>query len=490
MNDSVLGWYLQRQIAAEKARRSRTMAREPFDATPLLSAPQLLRLRSPGRFKAIPAGRQSGKTDLFEKKLLEIASNPRNRGRLAIYASTSIKRAVATIWDELVAFNIDHRLGGIPHHGRHDITFPNAAKAVVTGVENKKMADDIRGRKKVVLYQLDECQDWKDDLLRYFYEKVIFPSLVAVKDSEVWAAGTGGRPAGWWYEVATGGMGRDGRSAGEGWERFGAWTPRDNPFLPAGQADELIAKACRDRGCDESDPSIQTEFFAAFVADLKRQIFSYLAERNGYRRGTWDVTSSFWKGGELPAGRWSIILASDVGSIDAAAYAVIGKCDTSPRFWLLETGAQSALGASAQVELARTVADRYRSKNVTVVSQVMDPGGGGKPLIIDLNQEHLQAVTPALKTNKAAACIVMRDGLNTGKFAIPVEEGAFVEELQQPEWDPEAVGSVVRGHFPDRIDACLYGYREAVRLFHGVTKPDPQAGMSAYEREAHRSTWR
>lgn len=479
--------YLNRSALAERTRRTGELRRihPGLDIAPLLSDAQKLRGFAPGRFKAIPAGRQSGKTDLIEKLLLKVASSRDKRGQQALYVSTSINRAVETIWDEMVEMNRDLGLGGIPNHTRHSITYPAAAKLRLWGVENKAMADKIRGLKKVAFYCLDECQDWRDELLRYFFEKVVYPSLVAV-GGEVICAGTGGKPFGWWHEVATGSVGRNGRSAGVGFERFGAWTPMDNPFLPAGEAAALIAKACEDRGCDVSDPSIQTEFFAAFVADLNRQIFHYDRARNGFSRGTWDARAQFWTGGDLPQGKWSIIIASDAGSVDAAAYAVIGKCDSDPRLWVLETEAITALGSSAQVALARTTRERYGSR---VVQTVMDPGGGGKGLIIDLNQEHLQGIEGAEKRNKAAGCIMMRDGLRSGKLMVAVEESDFISDLAIPEWDPLAVGNVTKGHFPDRCDCALYGYRAAATTFHGVKKIDPQAHLTPFEREVRRSGW-
>lgn len=487
MTPGVLAGYMARQAAAEMGRRDGEIRRvhPELDISPFLSPAQRLRANDPSRFKAIPAGRQSGKTDLIEKLLLKVGASRNMRGRQALYVSTSINRAVETIWDEMVEMNRSMGLGGTPNYTTHSIRFPAAARLRVTGVENKTMADAIRGLKKVAFYCIDEAQDWKDELLRYFFTKVVYPSLVAVK-GEVVVSGTGGPPHGWWYEVATGRPGRNGRSAGASFTRFPQWTPMDNPFLPEGEAERLIEQACLDRGVDRNDPSIQTEFFANFMADLNRQIFNFDRKRNGFSRGTWDTKTGFWKGGDLPDGNWSVIIASDAGSVDAAAYAVIGKCDTDARLWILETEAITALGSSAQVALARAARERYGRR---VVQTVMDPGGGGKGLIIDLNQEHLQGIEAAEKKNKAAGCILMRDGLRSGKLMVAVEESEFIEDLSIPEWDPMAVGAVTRGHFPDRCDCALYGYRAAATTWHGAKKVDPQANLTPFEKAARKDSW-
>lgn len=483
----VISGYMVRQADAEFKRREGALRKihAELDITPLLSDAQRTRANDPSRFKAIPAGRQSGKTDLVEKMLLKVAASRNNRGQQALYVSTSITRAVETIWDEIVQLNRDLGLGGIPNHTTHSIRFPAAARLRVTGVENKAMADAIRGLKKVAFYFIDEAQDWRDELIRYFFTKVVYPSLVAV-GGKVIVAGTGAAPHGWWYEVATGKPGRNGKSAGASFTRFPQWTPMDNPFLPPGEAQKLIEQACADRGVDINDPSIQTEFFANFMADLNRQIFNFDRKRNGFSRGKWNHTTGFWEGGDLPVGNWSVIIASDAGSVDAAAYAVIGKCDTDPRLWILETEAITALGSSAQVALARSARERYGRR---VVQTVMDPGGGGKGLIIDLNQEHLQGIEAAEKRNKAAGCVLMRDGLRTGKLMVAVEESEFIADLAIPEWDPLAIGTVTKGHFPDRCDCALYGYRAAATTWHGAKKPDPQAHMTPFEKAVRKDTW-
>lgn len=478
---------MTRLVRAERESRTGVVERvyPVLDIAPLLSDAQKLRAFDPSRFKAIPAGRQSGKTDLIEKLLLRTACDRSLRGQQALYVSTSIRRSVETIWDELVEMNRDLSLGGKVNHTTHTINFPAAAKLRVTGCETKGMADQIRGLKKVAFYCIDEAQDWPDALLRYFFEKVVYPSLVAVKGSVI-VSGTGGRPHGWWYEVATGGVGRNGKSAGGSFTRFGAWTPLDNPYLPAGEAAALIAKACEDRGCEIGDPSIQTEFFAAFVADLNRQIFHYEVKRNGFRRGSWNPRTCWWEGGDLPVGKWSIVIGSDAGSVDAAAYVVVGKCDTDSRLWFLETESIPALGSSAQVALANVARERYGAR---VIKTVMDPGGGGKGLIIDLNQQHLQGIEAAEKTDKAAGCVLMRDGLRAGRLMVATEEADFIGELGMPEWDPDAIGTVTRGHFPDRCDAALYAFRAAAIMLHGAKRPDPQAGMSEFEKQVRKSDW-
>jgi hypothetical protein len=457
-------------VLAEQQRREPppiSACKPGWDPTPYLSEPQRIRVFHPARFQAWPAGRQSGKTDALEKLLIKVASDPANRGKQVLYVSTDITRAITTVWDELVLFNEDYKLGGKVNEGRHEIRFPGAGKLKITGCENKKMANKIRGLKKVALYAIDESQDWDDELLRYFYKKVVYPSLMAVSGAVIFA-GTGSSPHGFWYEIATGNADPGKKSAGAGFTRHGKWTPFDNPYLPPGEARKLVDKACEDGGVDESDPSIQTEFFCAFVADGKLQIFSYEAVRNGFDRGTWDHVYQRWTG--LPAGKWNFLIGADFGTVDAAAVAVWAYTDASPFIYLVDVDEQACLGSTAQAALVQQFITRYQNG---LVGCYGDPGGGGKGVIVDLRQVHALYVAEAQKMGKPAACITLRDALRTGKAKVATALSGFITKLGIPEWNPEAVGDVIRGHFPDTVDATLYGFRQVVKYHRYVPPPPP-----------------
>lgn len=407
----------------------------------------------PSRWQAWPCGRQAGKTHLIEETLLTTAQM--RPGEKAFYLSTTIKRAVGTIWDELVAWNHDRGLGGRPNHSHHTITMPRGGQVIVTGVENQKMANDIRGRRPVALYVIDEAQDWRNDLLRYFYDRVVFPGLVTVK-GRVIVSGTGGAPKGWWYD----------RTRDANWAKH-SWSTLQNPRLPEGEAQALIDKAMWDRGVDINDPSIQREFFAKFVVDTARQIFP-VTEANLYDPK--DLPG--WQGEGRPlAGKWYYVVAADFGSVDATAVVVWGWTASSPHLWVLESVAKRDLGSSGQIALVRGVIERYRTGLMAVVG---DPGGGGKGHIIDLQRQHQIHMIPAEKEGKATACLTLRDGMRapvgSPRVKLPRADAALVSDIQEPEWDPDNVGKAVRGHFPDRVDALLYGWRAAAPM-HQYTAP-------------------
>jgi hypothetical protein len=466
-------------ICAEADRRQQAVSSvQPYDPDLDLYDLQRLRVSNPSRWQAWPAGRRSGKTNAAEKLLVKVATA---QERVQVYyVSTSIKRAVATVWDELVELNRSRRLGGIPNYSVHTLTFANGSKVVVTGVESKAMANDLRGRPRIALWFIDECQDWPEELLRYFYDNVVYPSLADVKGRVV-LAGTGGKPRGFWYEVATGEVANDnpGVSAGLEFSRFDAWTPLQNPHLPEGEAKGLIAKACRERGGDENLPSIQREFFARFVEDSALQIFPYDAKKNGFDRGVWDEAARRWTG--LPAGKWSYIIGADFGSVDAAAWVVWAYSETDPHVYLVDMDEQPCLGSTAQAALVQCAVERYGH---ALMGTFGDPGGGGKGIMIDLRQIHGVMAQVADKMGKPAACVTLRDALRTGKAKIATALGEFLTKLAIPEWDPTAIGDVIRGHFPDPVDAALYGFRQVARL-HRYKPPKPP--LTGHEAEIEKA---
>jgi len=371
------------------------------------------------------------------------------------YVSTSIKRAVATVWDELTIVAEDMDVGADVNLTNHTMRLPTQSKLTVTGVENKKMANDLRGRQRPKLWFLDECQDWDPELLRYFYESVIYPRLNDVMGGVIFA-GTGGSPRGYWYE----------RTIDPEYSHHRA-TAYDNPIAPPGETAKLIAKACKERGCDETDPSIRREFFAEFVPDLNRQIFSYEDGRNGFDREA------------RPGGPWRFVLGADFGTVDRTAVHVWGWTPQSPRLWMWKSARSphgEQLGASRQMALVRETWAEFR-KLGDVVGVVGDPGGGGKALIEDMKGMFPGAGTgsmePAEKTDKAAACMLMRDDLRNGSIAIDRSDREFIADLQVPEWDPAAVQKVVANHFPDTIDAALYAYRLARHHWYKAPAPEP-----------------
>lgn len=389
---------------------------------------------------ALPVPRRAGKTDLLALLLLAVAADrPEVQ---AYYISTTKLRAAATMWLRLCTLA---RQGGLSaakeNAALHRLLLPNGSQIVVTGVESRRMANDLRGRQRVALYALDEAQDWDDELLRYLRDDVITPSLADVSGSVV-VAGTGGSPHGLWYEMATAAT----------WRRW-TWTPADNPHLAPGEVDALIAAAASERDLGLSDPSIRREFFAEFVADPRRQVLSVTAD-NLYD--------------ELPPGQYSYAIGVDVGTVDATAVVVWGWRHGVPgELWEVYSHEERGLPADRQAAFIGRVLERYQR---SLVAMCVDPGGGGAGLI-----RQLQARAPNLpivaaeKGDKAGACVILRSDVAGGIVRVRRSSTQLIRALAAPEWDTDAMK--IRGHCPDLFDAALYGHRHAIAYIERAPPP-------------------
>lgn len=437
--DDFWGW--SRQMRAKPLpSRSRRVDWNPAD---LAFGPQRVALEDESRWQAWPCGRRAGKTQAAEWWLLRGAlSVPRSQW---FYVSTTIKRAARTVFDELA--QLARTLGGKPNYSTFRVSFGNGSKVHVTGVEHKRMADDLRGMPRVGGYVLDELQDWDDELLRYFYDSVVFPSLADLR-GRVLVSGTGGAPRGFWHEAT---------QEGSSWSVH-RWTPFDNPHLAEGEAQALVEKAKRDRGCDESDPSIQREFYARFVADLTRQIFAVRRPDN------------VWA--ELPE-LSCYALGVDVGTVDATAVVTWGWHPQRRGLYLVRHESLKGLTSSGQMALVRTAYEWARQRG-QVYGLACDPGGGGAPLVLELSQRFGLPITGAQKRDKAAAAVLLRNDLRNGSIKVPDDAG-LIRAFETPEWDPDNVGSAVSAkvHWPDVVDAALYGYREAYEYLSREPAPPP-----------------
>ncbi len=403
----------------------------------------------PSRERVLAAGRRGGKT--VTECLAPIVEALAHERSSCAYLSTSIVRAMDTVWSDLIDFLEADK---IPHSAKETtrtIRFRNGSRIWVSGVETKKQANKIRGRlKRTRLVVIDEAQDWPTDLLSYLYRVVVWPSLADV-GGRTMVAGTGTAPRGFWYEHL--------KSA----ERAGAvhrWTMFDNPFISDARA--TLSKALTDKGITASvdeviacqgvgiDAEIAQEYFCQFVAG-ERQIFHVSRERNAYT--------------DTPLGPWFYVIGVDWGTVDKCGVVVWGWTPASPKLYLVAYEQKAGLGTDDQMALAMKYVEAYPP-----LALVADPATGGSAYIIDLQNRFGVPAEPAEKDGKVSAVLQMRDALRRGEALVPeaefpieegMPEGDFVAALHTPEWDLEQVQKSIKGHMPDLCDAALYAYRKA-----------------------------
>lgn len=434
------------QLAVASARAAPPPAR-PVDPAPFTFALQLAAILDPAREKAFPAGRRGGKTRAACWALLLAAlAAPRQK---CIYLSTSINRAVDTLWEELTEVLEDAAVPFTANANARTFLFSNGSKIWISGVENKKQANKIRGRvRRTALVFIDEAQDWPTELLRFTYEVVLLPTLADVGGKTI-MGGTGSAPRGYWYEHQ-----KKAEVSVHRWTMFDNTLGVDDARLTLAlalqkkgvHADVDTVIGCRGVGIDSE---IAQEYFCEFVASEK-QIFHATREKNAYA--------------ELPAGPWYHVLGGDLGSVDKAAGVVWGWTPTSPYLYLMAYDAQAGCSTDQEIAMLRHLAERFPS----MVPAQIDPATGGANLILDLQQRYAISAEAADKDGKVAAVMLMRDAFRRGEIKLPASEwdadgkpvGEFLKALLVPEWDLDQPKKALKGHMPDLVDAALYGFRK------------------------------
>lgn len=390
-----------------------------------------------------------------------------------MYMNTTINRAVKTVWSSLCEINREYVLGGVPYELQSpELYFPDFGSTLyVSGGDTKKTIDRWRGIKRIVLVFLDEWQDWDDELLMYAINSVFMPRLNDKKNGvglrgRILGAGTGRSPKGYYYRVATD------PTLGFSVRR---WTADDNPHVEP--LATQVAEACRVRGVTEDDPYIRREYYAEFTRDGVLQVFP---APEAVARG------------ELPTGKLNYVIGADVGSVDQTACVVWAWSNAHDCLWPVEARRAKTPASSDQVAFIREFITRYEATG-GLLGTAVDPGGGGKGVIEDLRKiRNLWEITEAEKQGKVSAARNLAGDLRTGRIVVPEDLTELIDELPTPEWDPELPGQKLKDglHWPDVVDAALYGYRLAARLWYHKPEPptltDEQAALAALVAEQER----
>jgi len=453
---------LAKQLRAARASR-RPRAERPVDPAPYTSPPQLAAITDPARERAFEAGRRAGKTRSFCWCLLLACMAAPNQS--AVYLSTSINRAVDTIWEELTEVLKEAGVSYTQNASKRIFTLANGSRIWVSGIENKKQANKIRGRiRRTALVCIDEAQDWPTELLRYTYQVVIWPTLADVGGRTI-LGGTGTAPRGFWFEHT--------RKPEVSVHR---WTMFENT-RGVSDAAAVLTKAIADKGIEvidlthiietgavDLDSEIAQEYFCRFVAGQK-QIFHLTRAKNTYDPA------------KLPGGTWYYVIGIDPGTVDKFAIVVWGWTDASPKLYLRAYEAVSGLGTGEAIAMVMRYVEKFPP-----VALVSDPATGGAAYVIDLQDRFGLPAEAAEKDGKVSAVLTMRDAIRRGEVLIPEAElpedetqpqGEFARTLQTPEWDVTQVQKSLKGHMPDLVDAALYGYRKA-RPFDYVPPATPE----------------
>jgi len=466
-------------------RPARREEAKPWDPRPGLFPVALEMFEDPTRHRAWPCGRGSAKTTTGGTGLVwDALQTP---GCAVIYAADTAGRAEANEWRHLK--DLAEETGGKTNLSKLTIEWPNKSILYCTGADSDKIFNRKgRGMKFMKSVHLDECQDWRPEVLRYAVTKVFGPRLGDLEaqhgvKGRITMSGTGTMDSGFWYDVC------HNTALGFGVTRADQW---GNPHIkdPDGEfraACKVEGVECieltvpvysriggRPRWVDCADPMMRREWFAEFNSGGVLQIFPVALALRVPRAC-------------LPTRDVCLVICIDFGTVDACSVGCWLYSRHDPFAYFVETHKKTGLSGSQQVEYGREWGRKWVAKYKPSETPVLvgDGGGLGKALIMDIKAaEGMWEVDAAEKSDKVPNIRFMAGDMRTGyaRFVddLPQE---FFDTMKRPKWKDGHVGELIDGHMPDELDACYMGQRKVKELHFYEPPPPPEDPEVVLERK-------
>jgi len=349
---------------------------------------QLAFVTDPESFATGVCGRRSGKTIACAADLIYTATQ--RPGVTCLYITLSRANAKRIIWPELLRINRHYKFGGHPDNTELSLSFANGSIIYASGAKDSSEIEKFRGLALALVY-IDESQSFRP-YIQQLIDDVIAPALFDY-NGRLRTIGTPGPvPAGFFFEI--------GKSAQ--WSHH-SWTMFDNPWLlkKSGKTpQELLERELKRRGVTVDDPTIQREVFAKWVVDFESLLFKYSEELNHYDK--------------LPYTKANYVIGVDIGHDDADAIATIGWSEFLPEAYLENEIVTTKQGIT---ELANQIqAEIARVGENSVLSIVMDTGGLGKKIAVEIRQRFGIPIEAAEKSRKFEYVELLNDAMRTRRF--------------------------------------------------------------------------
>lgn len=401
---------------------------------------QLAFIRDPEPFITSDCSRRAGKTEVCALDLLDTAI--KRDGVVCLYITMTRMNASRILWPTLKRLNEYFQLGGHPHEAELSLTFLNGSVIYLSGCKDKSELDKFRGLAIALVY-IDEVQSFRS-FIAELVDDVLGPALADY--------------AGKLKLIGTPAL----LKSGFFWDTVNSkayshhhWTFWNNPHIARKSGlshRQILDRELKRRGVSEAHPSIQREWYGKWVIDAESLVLHY------------DNTKNHFDG--LPI-LTDFIISVDVGHDDADAIAVIGWHKHFKVAYLVEEFVKTKQGIT---ELADEIEKRYRK--YSPIKIVMDMGGLGKKIAVELQRRFGLPITAAEKSRKIEYLELLDDALRTQKF-MASKDSRFAEDSFIVEWDHDKTTPerrVIKSDpHSDIVDAVLYGYREAM---HWLSEPE------------------
>lgn len=365
-----------------------------------------------------------------------------NENASVLYLNETRDRAARTFWEELKSFVWSAGLPYRANEAKLVLFGPGNRWIWVGGGESKKHVNRWKGLlPKIAAAYIDEAQDWRPDVLVHAYSQVLGPALSDIGGSFTVGGVPGPTPDPMdpWFNWT-----HSREFSQHGSEFDPPWTIWDNPYVH--NARQLLDRDKNTRGVDESDPTIQREYFGRWVRDNQILVFGALD----------DILNSY---DGLPDGDWVFAVGIDGGYVDEASICTLGwrRRDDARKVYVTRSDLFGHAGAHETVDRIRETTSGLGAR---LLGSYADPAAGMKNIAHDLWARHGVEIESADKQDKIGGIKLLVSAFASRELLLPRGHRLFTS-LRRVQWDPDNRGEKLKGHTPDDVDALLYAYRKA-----------------------------
>lgn len=411
-------------------------------------------LADKSRYKAVLAGRRSGKT-MLDSRAIALALEESGRDDWTFYSAVTRVVARDLIWGKLEEVNRDHQLGWDMRAHDMVISTKRGAMFRVLGFDDSSQTEKSAGY-RIRLFVADEPHSYATKL-KYLAEQKIGPALGDLGGTLMLTGTPGIARVGYWYDSSTGRL-----PEYKTWH----WSVRSNPLFLR-DPEEWIAEELALRKWTLETPAFRREILAEWCEDEGQLVYAFVGDRN--LCGPIELE---------PDGTYT--LGVDFGMNDACAWGVLYTPPGSRMVYVVHVETHDGLLPEEASDVTARLVERFKPSRI-----VGDAGGLGKPYVESWNRRYGNRagwfMRAAEKTEKRANIELVNGELRAGNVQIVSEWCApLVDEVTNLVWADERREKEHPGCANHAADATLcYAYRAHTGYLHEIPQPAPPADQLA-----------
>jgi hypothetical protein len=356
--------------------KDKTQAQNRFDLKKVLFKEQLEVTESDAKNLVVVTSRRAGKSTMIAAYLLTCAM--KTPESVHLYVSLTKASARNIIWAMLTRMIEDYSLPFTYNEHTLSIKGSNRSRILIEGAHDQNSIERLRG---MALHTavIDEAQSFPTSLATSLVSEIIAPSLKDY-DGKMMLAGT---PCVTGKSVLA--LAWNGDKPYKGYTKY-HWNVTHNikfpRFVNGVSTPDTYLKEIRDEtGYKETDGGYIREFIGKFTNDSDSLVYGFDEDRD-----TCD---------ELPSGHeWNYIVAADAGYVDSDAILCLAFSYTHRIAYVVECYSEAGQDFSSFAEKIAEFNDKYKP-----IDTIIDPAGGGKKVVEELNSRYRINARAAEKYN-------------------------------------------------------------------------------------------